>query len=143
MTEESPWSAPREIARLSRRPIGRKLAEAVARRLQAGGAIFEGHKEYCGHGLFWTKGRFLLTEVLDGGPFEGARHTLWASPEAFVAFLAAQSDYTLAGADPNVPELYAADRFYLNNQRLSRERLRAFARPEKRPLFAGLFRRLA
>jgi hypothetical protein len=143
MAEDFPWAAPAEIARLSRKPIGRPLAEAVATRLQAGGSLHETDKEYCGHGLFWTRGRFVLTEVWNGDALIESRYTLWSDREPFVAFLAAQSDYSLAGADPQVPELFTADPFHLNNQRLSRQRLRAFAGLPKPTLLGWLFGRRA
>lgn len=120
------WSAPERIAALSKEPFGIALMQRVAERLQnSGKSMCYCHREYCGHGLFFEDGKFQLAEVQDGDP----RHTLssWETVFSFIAFWSQQSDYTCSGADAAAEVFFAKDSFNLNNQRITRERLKEYA----------------
>lgn len=109
--------------------IGTALAERVATRLEQGKTLAFDHPEYCGMGLQWVDGIYLYAEVQDGrlplphnlqgGPMANMEHAMFATREAFIAWLAAQSDQSLSGAT-------LADEFLRNNQRITQERLQQF-----------------
>lgn len=116
--------------RLSREPIGLPLAERVTARLvkDAGRkGVWNSHRDYCGHGLIYLAPEFRLVEVHDGQAAEGRVLSVWTSDSGFSAWLAGQSDFTLSGADAREPLLHTAVPARLNNQRLTRNRLQAYA----------------
>lgn len=112
-------------------PIGSELAALVADRLLAGQVLADRHPEYCGAGLAFVEGVFVHAEVYDGEiltPSAAARMRqggqsveceAFASREAFVAWLAAQTDEALSG-------LALPDEWRRGNQRVTAARLRDF-----------------
>lgn len=102
-------------------PFGRALMKNVADDLIAGMCIRYAHRDYCGHGLFFREGKFILS-LVDSGE---AWNTLaeWPDMSAFVAFFSQQSDYSCSGADVNSTLFNTTDVWSMGNQRLTRERL--------------------
>ena len=113
--------------------IGTALANTVADRLYAGQTLAYNHPEYCGIGLAYENGQFVCAEVYDGqlmsegqyqrGLAQGDALEFQAFPsrEAFVAWLAAQSDEQFSGR--HLPNAWAHD-----NQRLTLQRLKEFVK---------------
>ena len=112
---------------LSSQPLGETLASELADLLVRGLRIAEGHRDYGGMGLCYHDGIFLYSHVYDGEllpPGEPLYQHAGVSAElrsftdeaAFVAWLAAQTDLSLAG-------LELADPWLHRNQRLTRQRL--------------------
>jgi hypothetical protein len=109
--------------------IGAALAGQVATRLEQGKTLAYDHPEYCGMGLQFVDGMFVYAEVQDGrlplprnlqgGPMAGMEHAMFATRDAFIAWLAGQSDQSLSGQQ-------LADEFLRNNQRITLERLQQF-----------------
>jgi hypothetical protein len=102
---------------IDKRPFGRELAERVADYLQRWQEIAYSHAYYCGMGLFHDDGEFAYADVSDSGVgvWRGV-FQVFPDREAFVAWLARQSDDSLFGHEE-------ADPFYRGNQRISRQRL--------------------
>merc|ERR1711998_477538 len=101
-------------------PYGSQLASRVAKALTTGKQVSYSHRDYCGVGLGFTKAKgFVMGPVFDGYLDEGH---VWSSQKDFVNWLAAQSDFTLSGYDPD-SELVSA--WHQGNQRITRERLNA------------------
>ena len=103
-------------------PFGRALAEKVADYLIQKGDICYSHRDYCGVGFCFRDGEYHYDYVADGG-FYGNWVSSSPSPirrfpdrDAFVAWLAKQSDDSLSGAE----ESQAWVRY---NQRITREQL--------------------
>jgi hypothetical protein len=94
-------------------PYGAALANAVADALDRGVAVTYTHRDYCGMGLCRTGGDYEYGPVYDGNLYDGAK---FPTHDAFVAWLAAQSDATLAGREDPAP-------FNWDNQRITRARL--------------------
>jgi hypothetical protein len=109
-----------EAAALSRDPYGHDFAERVWQRLVALGSLYRKHRDYCGIGLVYdpTSGVSAIVVVHDAGPVSNLLE--FGHKEAFVDFLARQSDFTLAGTDDGPKELRAEAPRYVNNQRLDR-----------------------
>lgn len=97
-------------------PFGRDLAGRVADYLADRGGIAYDHRDYCGAGLFFRGGAFLYAEVGDGDIEFGSTPTTFSDREAFVGWLAGQSDEALSGRAAGNP-------FILGNQRITRARL--------------------
>lgn len=129
VSPDSLTEADREIYHaLSEAPYGTALAAAVAEKLQQNASsvsdneyctsdgLYHAHRDYCGIGLYFFKGKFTLGEVNDGmGP-----HPILAtfdSDEQFVAWLAAQSDRSMS----LIFDTTYSRRF--NNQTITRLRL--------------------
>jgi len=121
------WSSKDKIEALSKESFGVDLAEAICNKLKINPGshdLFLKHKDYCGHGL-WFDGRFFeLCLVSDGFPDNAIKK--WDREEDFISFLSHQSDYSCSGADENESLFFTTDKWLLNNQRLTRERLEAF-----------------
>ena len=94
-------------------PYGAALANAVAEALERGVTIAYAHRDYGGMGLARRADGYAYGPVFDGDVQDGA---IYPTQAAFVAWLAAQSDATLAGRDAPSP-------FDWDNQRLTRARL--------------------
>ncbi len=65
------WSDDETIANLSRFKYGMELACRVANKLKRqciSSGMFYSHRDYCGHGLIYRDGQFILVEVYDGFP---------------------------------------------------------------------------
>lgn len=120
------WSSDQALSSLSREPIGRELAKKVAARLLKDAdksGLWFSHRDYCGHGLMYASGQFLLIEVHDGYADDSRSLLTWDDEDAFQVWLSNQSDYSLSGADESHAELVASSTFELNNQRLTRQRM--------------------
>lgn len=112
-------------------PVGQALAEAVASRLESGQILANSHPEYCGIGLQYTNGVYIVSEVSDGELFSESQYAQARqrgdNPEfaafhtraEFVAWLAQQSDASLSGNE-------LAQEWLRGNQRLSLARLQEF-----------------
>jgi hypothetical protein len=108
------------VAALDRDLYGTDFAERVWQRLLTLGALYRKHRDYCGIGLVYdaTSGVASIVVVYDAGPVGNLLE--FGNKEAFVDFLAQQSDFTLAGTENGPPELRAETLQYVNNQRLNR-----------------------
>ncbi|MCK0120841.1 hypothetical protein MWU61_09835 [Loktanella sp. F6476L] len=84
--------------------------------------LIDMHRDYCGHGLFFTDGRYVLAESrLDGWPTHVLRS--WTDRDAFIDWLAARTDAEMSG---EMGGLFGSPpSLYINNQRLSRSRIDA------------------
>ncbi|HYF34266.1 MAG TPA: hypothetical protein VD994_03160 [Prosthecobacter sp.] len=120
-----PWTPPP----LDPIPYGPDLAARVASYLEQGHSIGYGHRDYCGMGLETCEGKFCYAELNDGRmcPLEdlladtSGLTRIFHDRASFIAWLAAQSDVTLARLeDPND--------FYHRNQTIDRERIEEFLR---------------
>ena len=111
--------------RLSRTPLGTALTERLWHRLMTEtpgkGAIYDHHRDFCGQGLIRTTEGIMLADVQDGGVYFGPAIAEWVDEEAFVAFFARQSDFSMSGWDAGEPIFFSDDDWYRNNQRLTRE----------------------
>ena len=120
-----PWTPPP----LDPTPYGPHLASRVAAYLEQGHGIGYGHRDYCGMGLEFTDGKFCYAELNDGRmnpPDELLADTsglsrVFSDRAAFISWLAAQSDITLA-------RLEDPSDFYHRNQTLTRDRFEEFLR---------------
>lgn len=124
------WSDDETIANLSRFKYGMELARRVANKLKKqciSGGLFNSHRDYCGHGLIYRDGQFILVEVYDGFPDQSKILATWDSEDEFVLFLAGLSDFTCSGADATSTLFYTDDLFSLNNQRITAEWLQEYA----------------
>ena len=110
--------------RLSRTPLGAAFAERLWRRLMketpGKGVIYDHHRDFCGQGLIRTPEGVMLADVQDGGVYFGPAIAEWMDEEAFVAFFARQSDFSMSGWDAGEPVFFSDDDWYRNNQRLTR-----------------------
>ena len=89
--------------------VGVELATKVARKLASGIDMSYRHPYDCGIGLNFAGGKFVMGHCQDGYPcFDGQK---WSTEDEFVAWLAAQNDYTLGKP---------------GNQRITLARLTAF-----------------
>ena len=73
---------------------GCELAECVSEHLQSGNALVYNHRDYCGMGLCYVNGRFIYGSVMDGCVDD---EMSWWTKEAFIAWLAEQTDSALLG----------------------------------------------
>lgn len=123
MSSDSNWHKKDLADRLSHRKFGETLARRVAKRLTMEnhnrGGLYHDHRDFCGHGLVYRDGIFLLLKVRDGWIEASDTLATWDNEEDFVAFLANQSDYTCSGADADATLFYTEDEFELNNQRIN------------------------
>lgn len=85
-------------ATYDRTPFGEALIRAVAGKLGEGksAGLRDHHQDYCGHGLFFT-GKYVLALVEDGRAETVLKE--WENEADFVAYFAAQSDYSCSGAE--------------------------------------------
>lgn len=82
---------------------GTDLAAQVAAVLRCGRRLKFHHRDYCGKGLMFKRGRYYYADVRDGelGPERGADwapgpdEMIFDSDDEFIAWLAVQSDLTL------------------------------------------------
>jgi hypothetical protein len=108
--------------------FGRVMANKIADVLEKGETIVQGQREYCGTGLAFIDGRFIYDDMRDGRlaclaqtpPTFDQALAVFSERAAFVAWLAGQSDESLAGRrehrDP-----------WSRTQRITLTRLRAVA----------------
>jgi hypothetical protein len=94
--------------------FGRDLAERIAMKLETRGALGYAHRDYCGMGLEYRDGVWRYGALWDG--YMDKPDQQWASRQAFIDWLAKQSDAALANLDSN-------ESFYWGNQTIDRARL--------------------
>jgi len=95
--------------------FGQELAQHIAHLLQQSDGIYYIHRDYCGMGLHFDHGHFHYGETWDGYPGSDQQ---WSTAEAFVQWLAEQSDASLDRSEHE-------HSFYHHNQTITRERLEA------------------
>lgn len=106
--------------RRDRTPYGTALAQQVAEAVARGGTLAPSHRDYCGMGFDYRNQEFRYGEVWDGHYMEEPT-LVFASREAFVDWLAQQSDQSLARVEDDNP-------WYWDNQTITRQRLENFVR---------------
>jgi hypothetical protein len=107
--------------------FGRVMANKIADLLEKGETIVQGQKEYCGTGLAFVDHRFVYDDMRDGHlaclgqtpPSFDRALAVFSDRAAFVAWLAGQSDHSLAGKEHRDP--------WSKTQRITLNRLRAVA----------------
>jgi hypothetical protein len=104
--------------------VGKELAERVAKRLAMSCELSYTHRDYCGTGLTWERGKFIYGKVWDG--YVTDPMMTFDSEQKFVDWLAEQTDQSLEGSDEK-------DHFYRNNQRLTVTRLFGFVDAKPTP----------
>ena len=92
--------------------VGTKLATRVANKLASGKVMTYVHRDYCGIGLKFDGGKYVMGEFYDGYLYRNGRDQSWSTKGEFVTWLAAQSDHTFGNP---------------GNQRITLERLAADA----------------
>jgi len=90
--------------------VGAKLATRVANKLASGKVMTYVHRDYCGIGLKFDGGKYVMGEFYDGYLYDCDQS--WSTKGEFVTWLAAQSDHTFGNP---------------GNQRITLERLAADA----------------
>lgn len=129
MSGDTPWTSNETLSRLSREKFGTDLSSLVAEKLQSDDGergLWNVHRDYCGHGLIYRDSQIRLITVQDGHATEGKLLKAWDNADAFVAWLARQSDYSMSGADESEADLLPSSSSNLNNQRITRVRLRDY-----------------
>ena len=92
--------------------VSTELATRVANKLASGKDMTKMHRDYCGIGLNFDRGTYVMGECYDGYPCGASQSSeSWRSTDEFVTWLAAQSDHALGNP---------------GNQRITLERLTAF-----------------
>jgi hypothetical protein len=108
--------------------FGRVMANKIADVLEKGETIVQGHQDFCGTGLAYIDGRFVYDDMRDGQlaclgttpPSFDQSLAVFSERNAFVAWLAGQSDQSLSGKrDHRDP--------WSRTQRITMSRLRAVA----------------
>jgi hypothetical protein len=108
--------------------FGRVMANRIADVLEKGETIVQGQKDVCGTGLAYIDGRFVYDDMRDGQlaclntspPSFDQSLAVFSDRNAFVAWLAGQSDQSLSGKrDHRDP--------WSRTQRITMSRLRAVA----------------
>jgi len=94
-------------------PYGSTLAKQVADALRRGHSLGYNHRDYCGMGLDYAAGKYRYVEINDGYP---QPTQTFNTRDAFVAWLAQQSDKTLARLEEESPR-------YWDNQTITQQRL--------------------
>lgn len=131
MSSENAWSKQELIDKLSRRKFGEHLARRVVTQLKIDdhnrGGLYHDHRDYCGHGIVYRDGTFMLLRVIEGWIERSDTLATWDDEEAFVAFLADQSDFSCSGGDSEAKLFYTDDEFELNNQRINESWMEEYA----------------
>lgn len=113
--------------------VGVLLATRVAHKLEQGHSLHYDHRDYCGPGLTYQAPVYIYAAVWDGqflsadqirrylqsGELASNEDRLFDNREAFIHWLAGQTDASLAGKQ-------LGDAFYHDNQRLTLARLQDF-----------------
>lgn len=107
--------------------VGKEVAQKIAAKLKTKSDLMYDHRDYCGTGLTWAKGKFIYAKIYDGLPMETIRE--FTNEREFVEWLSVQSNKSLSGEDEDV--------FYRNNQRLTLMRLFDFANSKPNPRFGA------
>jgi hypothetical protein len=123
MTEFA-WKLVQVLPYLDRKPFGLELSTRLAASLQRhADGMFYWHPYHCGHGLRLKAGNYLL-EVKDD--IEEAPLATWSDEPSFIDAVASWSDYVCSGADPDATLFQTTSAFYLDNQRITRQRIEEF-----------------
>lgn len=108
-------------------PFGAELAARVVAELKKGRRLVNDHRDFCGMGLLWSRGKFYYAYALDGelavrgeGWTPDHDEKVFSSDEDFLSWLSRQSDRSLDGSGRTDPHFY-------DNQRVTRARLLEFA----------------
>ncbi len=83
------WSDDETIANLSHVKFGMELARRVATKLKTqciSSGLFYSHRDYCGHGLIYRDGQFILVEVYDGFPDQSKILATWIRRKSLFSF---------------------------------------------------------
>jgi hypothetical protein len=110
---------------LSVAAFGRVMANKIADLLEAGETIIQGQKDFCGTGLAFVDGRFVYDDMRDGRlaclnstpPTFDKALAIFSDRAAFVAWLAGQSDHSLAGSREHRDPWSKTQRITLNQLR--------------------------
>jgi len=105
-------------------PVGKSLAEKVAKRLRARCDLMFYHREYCGMGLTYYNRTFQYGRVWDG--FFNEPILEFQEEKEFIEWLSVQTNKSLQGLDEK-------DKFYRSNQRINLERLQEFVKGRPQP----------
>ena len=136
MSSEDSLPALEKVMLLSREPFGLSIAKKIASKLECShGLKYFGnqHRDYCGHGLICDNGVFCVAEISDGLPHSKNPFQKWETKKEFVNWLAAQSDYSMCGADPKQQVIRQGIPRFINNQTITKERLESFASSNIQP----------
>lgn len=105
--------------------FGRVMANKIADHLEKGETIVQGQKDFCGTGLAFVDGRFVYDDMRDGRlaclgqtpPAFDRALAVFSDRGAFVAWLAGQSDDSLAGKKEHRDPWYKTQRITLSHLR--------------------------
>ena len=110
-------------------PFGERLAAKVWRELSwcedGEGVVPRRERDYRGQSLLCGAGGVMLCEIENAEP-AGPPIAAWQDRDAFVAFLARQSDWSCAGWDPAEPVFHMQAPWRYGRQRLTRAALKRF-----------------
>eukprot|EP00768_Dysnectes_brevis_P004172 gnl/Dysnectes_brevis/2977_a3668_1272.p1 GENE.gnl/Dysnectes_brevis/2977_a3668_1272~~gnl/Dysnectes_brevis/2977_a3668_1272.p1 ORF type:complete len:210 (+),score=3.59 gnl/Dysnectes_brevis/2977_a3668_1272:48-677(+) len=123
------WSHPKTIRKLSRKPYGIQLATTLIERLISGHQLSNSHRDYCGQGIKYVSGSFIIANVNDGYFEEPLMK--FTTRDEFLTFLSRQSDFSLCNhPDSGIPELSMTIdcTFGINNQTITKSRIDQFLR---------------
>jgi hypothetical protein len=117
-----PRSTPSSLSVAS---FGRVMANKIADLLEQGETIIQGQKDFCGTGLAFVEGRFVYDDMRDGRlaclnqspPAFDQALAIFSERAAFVAWLAGQSDHSLAGSREHRDPWSKTQRITLNQLR--------------------------
>ncbi len=129
MSDDTRWSSAETLSRLSRQEFGEDLSTLVAEKLRNDDGkrgLWNCHRDYCGHGLIYQDSQYRLVEVNDSSASEGKVIRAFENTGEFVAWLGRQSDFSLSGIDESEREFHSSEPFNVNNQRITRARLRDY-----------------
>lgn len=143
-SEQQPQNGEPAGRKINRKPFGMTLAKKLASALKkaAGSrhqeqrALFNNHRDYCGHGLAYIREQFLLLQIHDGVwdllDLQKGKATSkppiasWDSVDSFCHFWSRQSNYSCSGADPDAELFYSTDPWIVSNQRITRSAINRF-----------------
>lgn len=105
--------------------FGRAMASKIADLLEKGETIIQGQKDFCATGLTYVDGRFVYDDMRDGRlaclaqtpPSFDRSLAVFSDRAAFVAWLAGQSDESLAGKKDHRDPWYKTQRITLSHLR--------------------------
>jgi hypothetical protein len=105
--------------------FGRVMASKIADLLEKGETIIQGQKDFCATGLAFVDGRFVYDDMRDGRlaclnqtpPGFDRALAIFSDRAAFVAWLAGQSDDSLAGKKEHRDPWYKTQRITLSHLR--------------------------
>lgn len=108
---------------LSKENFSKELIEKFAKRLKQNQGLSYSHRDFCGHGIEYSQGRYELVEIHDGD-FNAKNVILsWKTEEEFIVFMIGQSDYTMSCKCTSFPEIYSKETSGWGNQTISEKRI--------------------